>query len=152
MCLIELSTAQRPCRMRTQTASIRDERVPAHALLAIPYRQELALRVELCLPRSLISRAMQRVDVTWASAGALARRTSPTIVLLSRRTRAGLDRSMGRFERRLGAVAPLRQTPLALPGGRRAAPRRQPPGEPPNRRVTRWNISARLDREANLVI
>jgi hypothetical protein len=40
----------------------------------------LALQVELCLPKSLVSRAT-RVDVIWASAGVLARRASRTILL-----------------------------------------------------------------------
>jgi hypothetical protein len=49
------------------------------AAYAVPV-EVLALQVELCLPKSLVSRAT-RVDVIWASAGVLARRASGTILL-----------------------------------------------------------------------
>ena len=61
-------------------------------LVAAPVQEELAPQVELCLPKSFVSRAT-RVDVGWASAGVLAHRASEAILLLLTRLElAGMDR------------------------------------------------------------
>ena len=90
-------------------------------------RRELALRVELCLPRSLISRAdgARRCHLGLGRRPGTQGQSNYATPLEA--PRAAVGGAMGRFGRRLGAVAALRQTPWPCQVAavrHRAAPRR----------------------------